>query len=170
MSGSTASQTGDSGATVAKKVGLRALVGSGDRIGRSVLPVLVLVVALNVLRPDLFDVGGPSEALRLVSTLVLACGVVVWLWSVVLILTKVPKHELITTGPFALVKHPLYAGVSLLVLPWLGFLFNTSLGLVLGVVMYAASRRYAPEEELVLSEQFGPQWDEYCDAVKMPWM
>jgi Isoprenylcysteine carboxyl methyltransferase (ICMT) family. len=44
-------------------------------------------------------------------------GVTIWIWSVVLILTKVPRGELITSGPYALVKHPIYTGVALLVLP-----------------------------------------------------
>lgn len=154
----------------AAKVGLMDLVGSGDRIGRLVLPFLVVGVTLNVLFPEWFAVGGPSASLQTLSAIVLASGVVVWAWSVVLILTKVPKHELITSGPFALMKHPLYTGVSLLVIPWLGFLLNTWLGVPLGVVMYLASRRYAPDEERYLAEEFGTQWDEYVDTVKFPWL
>lgn len=33
-------------------------------------------------------------------------------------------------------KHPLYTAVALLVLPWLGFLLNTWLGALVGVVPY----------------------------------
>jgi protein-S-isoprenylcysteine O-methyltransferase Ste14 len=153
---------------------VRALVGSGDRIGRFIAPFAIVGVILNVAFPSLFEVGGPSEAQRTLSIAVLAVGVTIWIWSVVLILTKVPKGELITTGPFALMKHPLYTGVSLLVLPWLGFLLNTwlgaVLGVVLGVVLYVGSRRYAPEEEADLAARFGPAWDDYRDAVKLPWL
>jgi protein-S-isoprenylcysteine O-methyltransferase Ste14 len=48
-------------------------------------------------------------------------------------LRKVPRRELITNGPYAIVKHPLYTGVALLVLPWIGFISNTWLGAVIGV-------------------------------------
>jgi len=170
MKGSTTTQTGIGPSSPTRRFDLKVLVGSGDLIGKLVLPFLVVGVVLNVLYPAFFSVGGPSDVLRAVSIVVLIPGVVVWIWSVVLILTKVPDHELITTGPFALVKHPLYTGVALLVLPWLGFLLDTWLGVVIGIVLYAGSRMYAPEEERALAKEFGGGWDEYCKHVKMPWL
>ena len=149
---------------------LKTLVGSGDKIGLLVMPVLAIGVILNVMYPALFAVGGPSPALRIVCALMLVPGVTLWIWSVVLILTKVPKKELITSGPYALVKHPLYTDVSLLVLPWAGFLLNTWLGAVLGVVLYVGTRLYAPLEEKSLAETFGARWDEYSGRVLLPWL
>ena len=91
-----------------------------------------------------------------------------WIWSVVLILTKVPKGELITGGPYAIVKHPLYTAVALLVLPWVGFLLNTWLGAVIGIALYIGSRIYEPEEEARMSEAFGARWDAYRRSVLIP--
>ena len=91
-------------------------------------------------------------------------------WSAFSILTRVPKKQLITDGPFAVVKHPLYTGVSFLVLPWAGFLLNTWLGALVGVVLYIGSRIFAPEEERALSKTFGAAWDEYCRKVKLSWL
>jgi protein-S-isoprenylcysteine O-methyltransferase Ste14 len=149
---------------------LKVLVGSGDRIGLLTLPFLAVGLVLNVLWPASFGVGGPSAALKVLSILVLVPGVTIWIWSAALILTKVPRHELITGGPFALVKHPLYTGVSLLVLPWAGFLLNTWLGVAIGIVIYVGSRAFAPEEERVLAKTFGAGWDEYRTSVKVPWL
>jgi protein-S-isoprenylcysteine O-methyltransferase Ste14 len=145
---------------------LRTLVGAGDRIALFTLPVVVTGVALNILYPSVFAVGGPPAPLRAVSVIVLAVGVVVWAWSVVLIVGRVPRHELITTGPYAVLKHPLYTAVALLVLPWLGFLVNTWLGALIGIVLYTASRRFAPVEEQELERTFGPAWDAYAKSVK----
>ena len=149
---------------------LKVLVGSGEKIGLLVLPFLIVGLTLNILFPCAFHVGGPPTALRVISIVLLVPGVTIWLWSVVLILTKVPKEELITIGPYSLVKHPLYTGVALLVLPWVGFLCNTWLGVLIGVVLYIGSRLFSPEEERVLSETFGTTWDEYCGKVMMPWL
>jgi protein-S-isoprenylcysteine O-methyltransferase Ste14 len=149
---------------------LKRLMGSGDRIMVVTAPFLLIGLILNILRPSLFSVGGPPQWLRILSIIVLIPGVILWLWSVVLILTRVPKGELITSGPFSLVKHPLYTSVALLVLPWLGFLLNTWLGLLVGIVLYIAARLFAPDEEKALAATFGPAWDEYCKKVKIPWL
>lgn len=149
---------------------LKVLVGSGDKIGLLTLPFLLVGLILNILFPSLFSVGGPSFALKAISIIMLIPGLTIWLWSVVLILIKVPQGKLITAGPYALVKHPLYTGVALLVLPCLGFLLNTWLGVLLGMVLYIGSRLYSPEEEEILSRSFGAAWEEYCQKVKIPWL
>ena len=149
---------------------LQVLVGSGDIIMLLTLPFLIIGLILNIMFPSFFSVGGPPTALKVISIIVLIPGVTLWLWSVALVLTKVPKKELITTGPYSLVKHPLYTSVALLVLPWIGFLLNTWLGVLIGLVLYVGSRIFAPEEEEVLSKTFGTTWDEYCHKVKIPWL
>jgi len=148
---------------------LRQLVGSGEKIVLLLLPFLVGGVILNLAFPSFFGVGGPSDPLRVISAVVLVPGVAIWLWSAALILTRVPRGELITGGPYALVKHPLYTAVALLVLPWVGFLLDTWLGVVLGLVLYVGTRLFAPEEEAALSASFGARWDAYRRRVLIPW-
>jgi protein-S-isoprenylcysteine O-methyltransferase Ste14 len=149
---------------------LRQLVGSGEQIALLLLPFVIGGLFLNIASPSLFEVGGPPTWLRVVSILVLIPGVTIWIWSVLLIMTRVPRGELITSGPYALVRHPLYAGVAFLVLPWIGFLLNTWIGVVLGIVLYVGARIFAPEEEAVLSANFGDRWDAYRRSVILPWV
>jgi protein-S-isoprenylcysteine O-methyltransferase Ste14 len=149
---------------------VRRLVGSGDKVALFALPFAIAGLTANVLDPAFFSVGGPPPALRVVSVAVLAVGVVVWAWSAVLILTRVPRGELITTGPFAVVKHPLYTGVALLVLPWVGFLFDSWVGVVIGAALYVGSRIFASEEEAALAEHFGERWERYRSHVWIPWL
>ena len=149
---------------------LKVLVGSGEQIGLLTLPFLIIGLILNILIPSIFNVGGPPIVLKAISIVILIPGVIIWIWSVVLILEKVPKKELITNGPYSLVKHPLYTGVALLVLPWIGFLFNSWLGVLIGIVLYVGSRIFSPKEEEILSQTFGTDWDEYCNKVKIPWL
>ena len=81
-----------------------------------------------------------------------------------------PRGRLITGGPYAWVKHPLYTAVALLVLPWPGFLLNTWLGALIGAALYLASRRFAPAEEAELSRTFGEAWQAYGRGVKVQWL
>ena len=149
---------------------LKILVGNGRKIGLLVLPFLVAGAVLNILFPAVFVVGGPQLWLTVLSAVMLIPGVVLWFWSVWLILTKIPKKELITTGPYALMKHPLYTGVALLVLPWVGFLLNTWLGALIGIVVYIGSRLFSPEEEQILAKIFGEKWTAYSEKVLLPWL
>jgi protein-S-isoprenylcysteine O-methyltransferase Ste14 len=149
---------------------LKVLVGNGRKIGLLTSPFLLIGLILNIIIPSFFSVGGPSIVLKVISIIILIPGVIIWIWSVVLILTKIPRKELITNGPYSLIKHPLYTGVALLVLPWMGFLLNTWLGVLIGIIVYIGSRLFSPEEEKILSKIFGAAWDEYSKKVKIPWL
>lgn len=149
---------------------LKRLIGSGDRIGLFTLPFVVVGVIANIAYPTVFQVGGPPTWLSWLSVGILVPGLAIWLWSVILILTNVPRGRLITGGPYRWVKHPLYTAVAILVLPWAGFLLDTWLGVVIGAVLYMASRIYAPAEEAELARTFGETWRAYSSSVKFQWL
>lgn len=153
-----------------RRTTLMDLVGSGHKIALFTLPFAVAAVLVNFAAPEFFGKGTPPPALRIAWAVVLVAGLVVWGWSVALILTKVPRGELITTGPYAVVKHPLYTGVALLVLPSVGFLFGSWLWAFVGAVLYVGSRLFAVEEEAELAAHFGERWDRYCHSVWIPWL
>ena len=149
---------------------LTKLVGSGDKIGLVTLPFIVAGVILSLADPLLLQVSDPPTWLYPLSIGVLAVGVPIWIWSVILILTNVPRGRLITGGPYSWLKHPLYTSVALLVLPWAGFLLDTWLGALIGAVLYAASRIFARAEEAELSRAFGESWDAYRRRVRLGWL
>ncbi len=149
---------------------LSELFGSGRKIGLLTLPFALAGVLANILWPSVFSLGGPLLAVKAIAVLVTAVGVTGWAWSVALMLTKIPKKELMTTGPYRVAKHPLYTSISLLVLPWAGVLCNSWLGFLLGGIFYAGRRRYAPEEERLLEQRFGKAWEAYKSRVLLPWL
>lgn len=72
-----------------------------------------------------------------------------------------PGHELVTSGAFRLVRHPIYCGVNLIALGsgiWAPS-FATWSGVVLTVV---GSELRARAEEAVLMRAFGEGYIEYC--------
>jgi protein-S-isoprenylcysteine O-methyltransferase Ste14 len=151
-------------------VSVLALAGSGHKIAVFTFPFVVVCLVLDEAYPAWFHVGGPSTALRGASVVVLAAGVAVWAWSVTLLLTRARRGELITSGPCAVVKRPLYTPVSLLVLPSIGFVLGTWLGALTGIAMYVGSRIFAPEEEAELAKAFGRAWDDYSTTVRIRWL
>jgi len=148
---------------------IRNLVGAGDRIATLTLPFAVAGIAANVLWPSIFRAElGPAG--MILGVVLVSAGVPLWLTSVVQILVLVPRGKLITRGPFALVRHPLYTSVALLVLPGVGLLFDSWLGVELGLVLYLASRRFAPSEERELAARFPQEYAAYRRRVLLPWL
>lgn len=152
------------------RASLKSLVGSGDRIALFTLPFALVPLALWAMDSSRFAIGGRSEVVVAIALVVLAVGVLAWAWSVMLILAKVPRGELITGGPFAVVKHPLYTSVGLLVLPSAGILLGTWLGVIIGVALYVGARLFAPAEEHELRSTFGARWEAYEQRVLLPWL
>lgn len=72
-------------------------------------------------------------------------------------------HKLVTTGPFSIVRHPMYLG---LILAGLGsfLIYLTWTALAYAVFAPFVLLR-ARREEAALSAEFGEQWIEYCRRV-----
>ncbi len=148
---------------------LMALVGEGRHVmGLTLIPA-ALGIAANVMWPEAFALSFGAPGL-VVGIILLALGVPLWLTSVIQILVYVPRKKLITSGPFALVLHPLYTSVALLVIPGLGLVLDTWVGFAIGAVLYASSRIFAPKEERLLEKYFPVEYPAYRAKVLLPWL
>jgi protein-S-isoprenylcysteine O-methyltransferase Ste14 len=72
-------------------------------------------------------------------------------------------HQLVMSGPFATVRHPMYTGIFFAALGSL-FLFSTWTTLLFTLFAPLTSVR-ARREETALAAKFGEQWQEYCEHV-----
>ena len=71
----------------------------GEKIGAFSLPFFMIGITINYFYPQIFRIDGSSGPLYWISIFFLLLGVINWAWSVILILIKVPRKELIMTGP-----------------------------------------------------------------------
>ena len=72
-------------------------------------------------------------------------------------------HRLITTGPFAFVRHPMYLAVITAGIGGL-LLYRTWAMLLFAITMLGLTVR-ARREEQALAAEFGAAWEEYCRRV-----
>ena len=121
---------------------------------------------------------GPNIALdplvRLVGAAVSILGVALSIWSIVtlgrhydLVLEVHAGHQLIRSGPFSWVRHPVYTGLAL---HFLGTCLATGNALLLIgtlLVTFPAFYARARAEERLLREQFGSEYDRYMEEVPM---
>lgn len=141
---------------------------------------LLLVIILDIFFPELMGwskINLPNW-LRIVG-MSLALGSVVWLWWVFktignniseTVLTK-DIHELVTSGPYRWIRHPLYAGALLLLIS-IGLAFEDAFILGYSVIGILAFRLLViPVEEEQLLEAFGEDYECYQSrtGAMLPW-
>ena len=84
----------------------------------------------------------------------------------------VEGHQLITHGPYAVVRNPIYASLALMIVS-LGMTFATPLRVAIALALYITGSlmRIRAEEELMRAT-FGDQWEEYRRRVPalIPWL
>jgi len=74
-------------------------------------------------------------------------------------------HELITSGPYAVVRNPIYLGMFGLMVST-GLVFTTWWSLVIAVVVFLVGNKIRIRaEERLLRETFGSQFDDYARRV-----
>jgi len=80
-------------------------------------------------------------------------------------------HELATGGPFALVRHPIYAGINLLALGTVLWV-PTSIVFAGAVLLILGSDLRGRAEEKLLADAFGDAYRAYMRKVKrlLPWI
>jgi protein-S-isoprenylcysteine O-methyltransferase Ste14 len=122
---------------------------------------LILVDALlRQLQPhDVLNLADPCSAAGL--ALVLA-GLLVRSWAAG---TLRKSKQLITTGPYALVRNPLYAGSFLMMAGFCTLIGDVLTGLLIGGPMVLVYWLAVRDEEQILAQFFPDQWPEYSARV-----
>lgn len=146
--------------------------------GRQVLDIppvwlvlfLGLAYAIGRVLPIMATPYGPAKALG--AGLVLA-GVALMIWALAAFrahATSVVPHQMpkrmITTGPFALSRNPIYLGDAMVLagaILWWGHWF--ALGLI-PVFCAVVQRRFIAPEEGRLKESFGAEFAEYAKKTR----
>ena len=120
--------------------------------------------------PEL-DVG---EGWRVLGTGMSLLGVAIALWSIVtlgrhydLVLEIHADHQLVRSGPFAMVRPPVYSGLALHFLGACVATGNVVLAVGTLLVTFPSFWIRARAEEALLRERFGREYDGYAREVPM---
>jgi protein-S-isoprenylcysteine O-methyltransferase Ste14 len=130
----------------------------------------LVLFGVILLAPPLSPVPFPSWLQALGVALIAASGVL-GTWGMIALgssLSPFPKPvaggKLVSAGPYALVRHPIYSGLIMGTLG-LGLLRGSLLGIVLAVVLFLFFDRKSHQEEIWLSESY-PGYPAYQQRVR----
>ena len=144
----------------------------------------ILVLALFTARPDLLQIPGfytqsvPSVYQQIVGITGLVLGLYLLarahqelgeFYGVRLFLKE--SHETVSTGPYALVRHPMYTAYMVWILSTLVFVPQVGLALMLPVAWLGFSKM-AEVEENMLTQALGKDYGDYINETGrfIPWV
>jgi len=122
--------------------------------------VFPIIIAENIIEGEKpHELGFPDiSAMAIIALILVLAGALIRFWA----RGQFVKGQLLTTGPYAIVRHPLYLGSLLVIAGMLvqlnDRLFNLGVMIPLVIVFYGAAIIY---EERSLEKRFGRQWQLY---------
>jgi protein-S-isoprenylcysteine O-methyltransferase Ste14 len=156
--------------------GLRGGKGEeGKRLSRQTVvkvAVILLMYGALVFLPfaDRRDIGVmfESQAARWPGLVLVGLGFALIFWSGFALgrfysadVTIQKDHRLVTIGPYRRIRHPRYLG-ALFVAIGLAILFRSWIGLAVSVPFLGVILFRIKDEEVVLHQEFGQEWEAYC--------
>jgi len=142
------------------------LFGCGPKLALVCLPYIILSLVIIFKYPEFFNLGFIDLPLfRIVGLILLFTGVIFWIYSAVYFLKYFKPGELITTGPFALCRNPIYSSIIVFIIPSLAIIFHSGLTLTIALVLYIGFKVSIHGETIVLRRIFGEEYEKYERSV-----
>lgn len=137
-------------------------LGIGPKIGRIAIPYLVVTILVSVYNRELFAYSLQFPRNLFIAGIVLmAAGLVFYIFTVILLLTGLRQTRLMTSGTYYCCQNPLYAGPILMIIPALSLLLNSWLILTTSLVAYFLFRILIKSEYQEMELFFGDSYNLY---------
>lgn len=140
--------------------------GVGPKMGLVLLPWLAAAIWLRVWAPEASELPLlPDSARVLLGVTLLVLGIAFWAWSAIYFVHHFFAGRLLTSGPFAWCRHPIYASFIVLTIPAAALLADAWPLLVVDLALYVIFRTFIGDEDRMLAARFGDAYASYRAAV-----
>jgi protein-S-isoprenylcysteine O-methyltransferase Ste14 len=140
--------------------------GAGPRTIGGALGYGAVALAATYAWPGIFELRWlPRNVCITLGVILLAVGVPMWLVSVTAVMRAYNRDQLVTSGLYAIVRHPLYSAWITLILPGLALVFRSWLGLPMPLLAYAIFKLNIRLEDDYLRNRFGQAYIDYRARV-----
>jgi protein-S-isoprenylcysteine O-methyltransferase Ste14 len=142
------------------------LFGCGPKLALICLPYVILSLIVMYRYPEFFDLKYVNFTyVKVLGFIWLALGVSYWMYSAIFFLKYFKPGNLITKGPFALCRNPIYSSIIVFIIPSLGLIFHSGLIFSIALVLYIGFKISIHGESNVLRRIFGDEYEIYEKSV-----
>lgn len=150
-------------------------MGLRSSLGIFIITIGLITVGTLLWKPiPLYIPGQTLLGLTVIGAIIYFSGIGLYLWGMGTMRSQFAvsnlfgaelykEHKLVTSGPFAFVRHPLYIGVILTAIGAL-LIFKTWAMAIFTPMSFVVIGRAEREEEL-LKQEFGSEWEAYKAKV-----
>jgi protein-S-isoprenylcysteine O-methyltransferase Ste14 len=137
-------------------------VGIGIKLLAAIAATFLLTGVLMYLMPGIFRINFISATiLRIVAIVLIAIGFVTQFSSSRVPSSAFKNKELVTTGIFSYIRHPMYSSWILFITPGIALLFRSWLMIAASLVGYISFKYLIKEEDEYLTRMFGQTYLDY---------
>ena len=148
--------------------------GIGPRLALMCLPYIILSLVVMYKYPEFFDLKFLDfPFVKVLGFVWLGLGTIFWISSAVVFLKYFKEGKLITKGPYALCRNPIYSSLIVFIIPSLALIFHSGLVFSIALVLYIGFKISIHGETRVLRRTFGEEYEIYEKSVNelipFPW-
>ena len=140
--------------------------GVGPKIASAIAIAAVAALFLSREYPEICLIPAARHpVVTALGWLLAGAGVALWLAGVVVVMRAYNRDELVTTGVYRIVRHPMYSGWIVLILPGLTLISTSWPVLAASLAGYAVFKRSIHREDEYLAKRFGGKYLDYRARV-----
>lgn len=140
--------------------------GCGPRLALLSLPYVILSLVIMYKYPEFLDLKFLDlRFVKVLGIIWLVMGITFWVYSAIFFLKYFKPGKLITRGPFALCRNPIYSSIIIFIIPSLALIFHSGLTFTISLVLYIGFVISIHGEVNVLRRIFGEEYEKYEKSV-----
>jgi len=140
-------------------------LGMGPKLAFFNLPILILFGILDFFLYPISHFPFNPIYLYIIGIILISYGIIMYFSSVPRFVKAIKNSELITTGIYSHVRHPLYSGIILGIISGIICFFNSWILLIFPACSYILFRILIKEEEKDLIKEFGEKYISYMNET-----
>jgi len=146
------------------------VMGTGPKTAVPAFAYLALTIVLDQVFAPRFRLAGSLPAYLPWGVGLIAIGIVVLGLSGMQLMRAFKRHELATTGWYAIAPNPMFMSYVVFILPGLALLLRSGLVLTTSIVFYILIKVFTRAEDKWLLEEFGERYVAYRRKVLLKFL